>query len=61
MIGTGKSRQRVKATIPSYDALRDMLARIPKRSPSLRARVRGSCAYARDFEGGAKTCADARI
>ena len=30
-------------------------------SYSLRARVRSSCAYARDFEGGAKTCADARI
>jgi integrase len=32
---TGKSRQRREAIIPLYDALRDVLARIPKRSTTI--------------------------
>jgi integrase len=32
-IATGKSKYRREAIIPLYDALRDVLARIPKRSP----------------------------
>jgi integrase len=35
MISTGKSRHRREAIIPLYDALRDVLARIPKRSPTI--------------------------
>ena len=32
---TGKSRGRLEAIIPLYDELRDVLARIPKRSPTI--------------------------
>jgi integrase len=34
-IKTGKSGGKVEAMIPLYDALRDVLARIPKRSPTI--------------------------
>src|SRR5262249_1172265 len=34
VIATGKSRGRREAIIPLYDDLRDVLARIPKRSPT---------------------------
>jgi integrase len=33
IISTGKSRQKREAIIPRYDALNEVLARIPKRSP----------------------------
>jgi integrase len=35
VIATGKSNQRREAIIPLYDGLRDVLARIPKRSPTI--------------------------
>jgi integrase len=35
VIATGKSRQRREAIIPLYDALRAVLAAIPKRSPTI--------------------------
>jgi integrase len=35
VIATGKSRKRRDAIIPLYDALRDLLARIAKRSPTI--------------------------
>jgi integrase len=38
---TGKSRGRREAIIPLYDGLRDMLARIPKRSPTILTNSRG--------------------
>jgi integrase len=34
-IKTGKSRGKIEAIIPLYDALRDVLASIPKRSPTI--------------------------
>jgi len=34
-IRTGKSRGKIEAFIPLYDQLRDVLARIPKRSPTI--------------------------
>jgi integrase len=40
-IATGKSRQRVQAVIPLYDDLRAVLARIPKRSPTILTNRRG--------------------
>jgi integrase len=35
VIATGKSNQRREAIIPLYDGLREVLARIPKRSPTI--------------------------
>jgi integrase len=35
IIATGKSNQRREAIIPLYDGLREVLARIPKRSPTI--------------------------
>jgi integrase len=35
VVATGKSRQRREAIIPLYAALRDLLARIPKRAPTI--------------------------
>lgn len=35
ILSTGKSRQRREAIIPLYDALRDVLARIPKRATTI--------------------------
>lgn len=38
---TGKSRGRREAVIPLYDELRDVIARIPKRSPTILINQRG--------------------
>lgn len=42
VITTGKSRHRKEAVIPLYDALRDVLARIPKRSPVILTNTRSA-------------------
>jgi integrase len=39
-MGTGKSKLRREAIIPLYDALREVLARIPKRSPIILTNIR---------------------
>jgi integrase len=41
VIATGKSKKRREAMIPLYDSLRDVLARIPKRSPTILTNSRG--------------------
>lgn len=41
VIATGKSRQRREAIIPLYDALSDVLSRIPKRSTTILTNSRG--------------------
>ena len=41
VIATGKSGERREAIIPLYDALRDVLARIPKRSTTILTNSRG--------------------
>lgn len=41
VITTGKSRHRREAIIPLYDDLRDLLARIPKRSTAILTNTRG--------------------
>lgn len=41
VISTGKSKHRKEAVIPRYDALNDLLARIPKRSPVILTNSRG--------------------
>jgi integrase len=41
VISTGKSKYRRQALIPLYDGLRDVLARIPKRSPTLLTNSKG--------------------
>nr|WP_281407788.1 tyrosine-type recombinase/integrase [Mesorhizobium sp. M2E.F.Ca.ET.209.01.1.1] len=40
-ITTGKSKHRREAVIPLYDALRDVLARIPRRSPVILTSSKG--------------------
>jgi integrase len=41
VITTGKSKYRRQAIIPLYDALREVLARIPKRSPTVLTNSKG--------------------
>ncbi len=41
VISTSKSRRRVEARIPLYDDLRALLARIPKRSPTILTNSKG--------------------
>jgi len=41
VITTGKSKHRREAIIPLYDGLRDVLARIPKRSPTILTNSKG--------------------
>jgi integrase len=41
VIPTGKSGRRIEARIPLYDALRDVLARIPKRSTTILTNSKG--------------------
>jgi integrase len=41
IITTGKSRHRCEAIIPLYDRLREILARIPKRSPTVLTNSKG--------------------
>jgi integrase len=41
VIATGKSNQRREAIIPLYDGLREVLVRIPKRSPTILTSSRG--------------------
>ena len=41
VVSTGKSKHRRQALIPLYDGLRDVLARIPKRSPTVLTNSKG--------------------